>query len=38
MGNWTRISTNQFDAGGGFLFTNALDQSTPQRFFRLSLP
>jgi hypothetical protein len=38
MGNWTRISTNQFDAGGGFVFTNALDRSTPQRFFRLSLP
>jgi len=38
MGNWTRLSTNQFDTAGGFTFTNALDRNLPQRFFRLSLP
>lgn len=38
MGSWTRLSTNQFDAIGGFAFTAAFDRNTPQRFFRVSLP
>lgn len=38
MGNWTRLSTNPFDADGSFTFTNALNRNTPQRFFRVNLP
>jgi len=38
MSSWTRVATNQFDSAGGFIFANALDRNTPQRFFRLSLP
>jgi len=36
--NWTRLATNEFDAGGGFAFTNAIDAGLPAQFFRLQLP
>ncbi len=36
--NWTSIATRQFDAGGGFSFTNAIAPGIPQRFFRLRTP
>jgi hypothetical protein len=35
--NWTRLVTNQFDANGNFAFTNAVNLSTPQQFYRLQL-
>lgn len=38
IANWTRIVTNQFDGGGGFLFTNAISPSAPQSFYQLQLP
>ena len=36
--NWTRILTNQFNASGGFSFTNAMSPAMPQRYFRLFSP
>jgi autotransporter-associated beta strand protein len=33
--NWTRVATNQFDANGGFNFTNGIGAGTPQNFYRL---
>jgi len=33
--NWLRIATNQFDANGGFLFTNAIGNGATQNFYRL---
>lgn len=37
VGNWPVISTNTFDAGGNFNFTNALNPSSPERYFILKL-
>jgi autotransporter-associated beta strand protein len=34
---WTPLATNQFDASGNFVFTNALNPTWPQSFFRLQL-
>jgi autotransporter-associated beta strand protein len=36
--NWTRLLTNQFDNGGNFNFTNALNPDSPQSFYLLQLP
>jgi rhamnogalacturonan endolyase len=36
--NWTRVLTNQFDAGGNFSFTNAINPNVPQTFYLLQLP
>jgi autotransporter-associated beta strand protein len=36
LSNWTRLTTNQFDAGGNFAFTNV--PSLPRSFFRLQMP
>ena len=36
--NWPRLLTNQFDASGNFLFTNAFGTNTAQQFYRLQLP
>ena len=33
--NWTRIATNQYDANGGFSFTNAINADAGQNFYRL---
>ena len=34
---WTRIATNQFDAGGNFTVTYPLDSSSSQTFYRVQL-
>ena len=34
---WTPVATNQFDAAGNFLLTNAIDPNAPQTFYRLQL-
>ena len=33
--NWTRVATNQFDAGGGFIFTNGISAGALQNFYQL---
>ncbi|MBC8095793.1 MAG: autotransporter-associated beta strand repeat-containing protein, partial [Akkermansiaceae bacterium] len=38
MAMWTRLATNAFNSNGDFGFTNALDVSAPQQYFRLQLP
>jgi beta-galactosidase len=35
---WVRAVTNAFDAAGGFAFTNPIDPTAPQRYYRLQLP
>ena len=35
---WTRLATNQFDSGGHFNFTNAVNPDAPQSFYLLQLP
>jgi polygalacturonase len=35
---WTPVATNQFDANGQFIFTNAFDPTYPQTFYLLELP
>jgi hypothetical protein len=35
---WTAISTNQFDLNGGFVFSNAVNPSLAQSFYKLQLP
>jgi hypothetical protein len=37
VSNWTRLLTNQFDNGGNFSFTNALNPIWPQGFYLLQL-
>jgi rhamnogalacturonan endolyase len=34
---WTRVATNQFDTGGNFILTNAVNPNWPQTFYRLQL-
>jgi hypothetical protein len=34
---WMPIATNQFDAGGNFSFTNAINSNWPQSYYRLQL-
>ena len=36
--NWTRVATNQFDAAGGFNFTNALNFISAESFYLLQVP
>jgi len=38
LANWTPLVTNNFDAGGGFSVTNAINSGTPQLFFRIKIP
>ena len=38
LANWTRLLTNQFDAAGGFNFTNAMDPNSPQCYYLLQVP
>lgn len=39
MTQWTRIATNQFDGGGKFSFSNAVNQAAPlEKFFILQVP
>lgn len=35
---WTLLLTNQFDSGGNFTFTNSINSSGPQSFYRLEVP
>jgi len=35
---WPRVATNQFDANGNFIFTNAFGTNSPQSFYRLQMP
>ena len=37
-GGWTRLLTNQFDANGNFIFTNAFNTGAAQQYYRLQLP
>jgi autotransporter-associated beta strand protein len=37
LNNWTRVSTNQFDANGNFTWTTNTLSSDPARFFRLQV-
>ncbi|MSU59999.1 MAG: hypothetical protein EXS35_17825 [Pedosphaera sp.] len=34
--NWTRLATNKFDVSGNCSFTNAVNVTTPQRFYAIS--
>jgi hypothetical protein len=36
--NWQRVATNQFDAGGYFIFTNAIGSGPSQQFYLIQLP
>src|SRR5215469_15672632 len=38
LAQWTPIATNQFDGGGNFTLTNAINVNLPQAFYRLQLP
>jgi hypothetical protein len=37
LSQWTRVLTNQFDAGGNFNSTNALNTNSTQTFYLLQL-
>jgi hypothetical protein len=37
MRNWFPVSTNAFDTAGNFVFTNGVDSTLPQQFFRLQI-
>jgi len=36
--NWPRVLTNQFNASGNFIFTNAISPIVPWRFYVLQVP
>jgi hypothetical protein len=38
ISQWTPIATNQFDGGGSFRYTNAINANLPAWFFRIALP
>jgi hypothetical protein len=38
VAGWSCIVTNQFDATGNFIFTNAVNPDAPQGFYLLQLP
>ncbi len=38
LAGWTVMSTNAFDHGGNFTFTNNLSPNLPQQFYRLRFP
>jgi hypothetical protein len=38
LANWARVATNQFNANGGFAFTNIATSGMPQQFFSLQMP
>jgi len=38
LANWTRLLTNQFDAAGGFNFTNAMNPNSTQCYYLLQVP
>ena len=38
VSNWMRLLTNQFDATGNFSFTNPINPSWPQTYYRMQIP
>lgn len=36
--NWSVLTTNTFDAGGNFNFTNPVNPASPQQFYQIKLP
>ena len=38
ISQWTPMATNQFDTGGSFRYTNAINANFPTRFFCVALP
>jgi hypothetical protein len=38
LNQWLPVSTNPFDASGGFIFTNPLNPNSSQLFYLLQLP
>jgi hypothetical protein len=36
-GQWTPVTTNQFDAAGNFILTNAINPNSAQTFYKLQL-
>jgi hypothetical protein len=38
LNRWTPVATNQFNSSGNFIFTNAVQTNSPQRFFLLQIP
>ena len=36
--HWTSVATNQFDGNGNFSFTNVINASAAQTFYRLQMP
>jgi len=37
IANWPRVATSQFDAGGGFIFTNGISANRTEQFFILQV-
>jgi hypothetical protein len=38
LSNWVVLATNTFDAGGNFIFTNAINPARLQLYYLLRLP
>jgi len=38
LANWTRLTTNAYDADGNFRFTNGISPGAPQNFYLIQLP
>jgi len=38
LASWQRVATNQFDASGNFIFTNAIGSGPSQQFYLIQLP
>jgi hypothetical protein len=38
MAQWTPLVTNQFNASGGFSYTNVIQPNLPAQFFRVTMP
>jgi hypothetical protein len=38
LANWTRLTTNTFEGGGQFYFTNPMSPAKPRQFFIFKLP
>jgi len=38
ISEWIPVATGRFDAGGGFRYTNSINDGSPTRFFNITLP
>jgi hypothetical protein len=38
VSQWTQLGTNQFDAGGGLSYTNAINPAASMQFYQISQP